>query len=212
MMPMWLLSTYSELKNWQSGIGTLVGFLALSRGATINFRLNRKRDLAIRVEEANSVAAALYGEILLLRREVAQVARHLTALEKRYGTCASPGEKYPVDAHWIEAHSISEPFLYRALAPKIGLLEADLVIALAEFHKNVQEVRTALHLLDRKPDRGYNYSPLIVLEPARDAVLNVLPAMERIRERISLEKPPDIVDLGDTEMHIEFERSQFDGT
>jgi hypothetical protein len=69
------MNFYEELKGWQGGIGSLLGFLALIVGALWNFRLNRRRDAALRAEEVVSVAAALYGEIVLLRIEAAGLAR-----------------------------------------------------------------------------------------------------------------------------------------
>ncbi len=66
---------YSELKGWQTAIGSLLGFIALMVAALWNFRLNRRRDAALRADEALSVVTALYGEILLLRKEVGELAR-----------------------------------------------------------------------------------------------------------------------------------------
>ena len=69
------MSIYEELRGWQAGIGSLVGLVALLLGALWNFHLNRRRDKALRREEVLSVEVALYGEILLLRNEVALIAR-----------------------------------------------------------------------------------------------------------------------------------------
>ena len=118
------MSVYAELKQWQTAIGSLLGFLALMVAALWNFHLNRRRDAALRAEETNSIAAALYGEIVLLRKQVAHVARAVAAIE------ASHDRK--LDKHFLEAHTLSEPVLYKALAPKIGLLSSDLVIAITE--------------------------------------------------------------------------------
>ena len=43
---------YSELKGWQTAIGSLLGFIALMVAALWNFRLNRRRDAALRADEA----------------------------------------------------------------------------------------------------------------------------------------------------------------
>ena len=69
-----LSGIYAELKGWQSGIAALLGFIALIVGALFNFKLNRRRDDALRREEMLSVAIAIYGEILMLRTEVARLA------------------------------------------------------------------------------------------------------------------------------------------
>ena len=60
---------YQEAKTWQTAIGSIFGFGALMVAALWNFHLNRRRDTALRREEIHSVAAAIYGEILLLRKE-----------------------------------------------------------------------------------------------------------------------------------------------
>ncbi len=70
------------------------------------------------------------------------------------------------DAHFLEAHKLSEPILYKALAPTIGILNADLVIVVTEFHKNFHEAKMALPLLVDNEGRKYSYSPTIVLRPA----------------------------------------------
>jgi hypothetical protein len=59
-------SIYEELKTWQQGVGALIGFVALMGAAWWNFHLNRRRDAALRNEEARAILAALYGEIVVL--------------------------------------------------------------------------------------------------------------------------------------------------
>jgi len=117
--------------------------------------LNRKRDAALRAEEVISVAAALYGEIVLLRMEVAELARAAANVSIASGTERDPLIKF--DKHFIAAHGISEAALYKALAGKLGLLPAELIIAITEFHSNIQQVRTGLPLLIDDPTRGYVY-------------------------------------------------------
>ena len=53
----------------------LFGLIALIIGALFNSHLNRRRDDRQRAEEAKAVAAALYGEMIPLRKEVALLAR-----------------------------------------------------------------------------------------------------------------------------------------
>jgi len=55
------LSYYQELKTWQTGLGALLGFVALMIAALWNFRLNRQRDADLRRDEARAVAAAING-------------------------------------------------------------------------------------------------------------------------------------------------------
>jgi hypothetical protein len=186
---------YEELKGWQGGIGALLGFVALIAGALFNFHLNRKRDAALRAEDALSVAAALYGEIVLLRGEIAALARAVAAAEIK-GTLK-------IDTHFVDARKISEPYLYHALAPKIGLLSPDLVIAITNFYKNVQEAKARLPLLIENSERGYGYFASSVLTPARDAVMDIVPAMRKIEHLASVASPAEDPDLGLTEQAIE---------
>jgi hypothetical protein len=186
---------YGELKGWQTAIGSVLGFIALVAGALFNFYLNRRRDASLRKDEARSIAAALYGEILLLRREAALFAIAVANVYRHVGTSPRPIMKF--DHHFIEAHPLSEPLLYRALADKIGLLDADLIISVTQFHQHFQEMRLRLPLLVEKEDRGYTYSPGSVLAPARDAVVKVVPALRKIEKMASICTPAEeALDMG----------------
>jgi len=200
------MSFYEELKGWQGGIGALLGFIALIVGALWNFHLNRRRDAALRAEEVISIAAALYGEIVLLRMEVAGVARAVANVSVSIGT----DERNAIvrfDRHFIAAYgNISEAVLYRALAGKLGLLPAELILAITEFHKNIQEVRTGLPLLIDDPTRGYVHGASHVLIPARDAVFDIIPALRMIERMAKMPKPAAAIDLGKAEGVIELER------
>ncbi len=168
-----------------------------------NYSLNRRQSAHLRREEALSVAAALYGEILLLRKEVARLARAVASVDVDIGTSRDPVVK--LDAHFAQAHTLSEPLLYKQLASKIGMLSPDLIIAITEFHQNLQEVRTWLPLLIERDDRKYDYGTSSVLIPARDAVRNVLTALRQIERRASVPKPAGDLDLGHTDYVIERE-------
>jgi hypothetical protein len=98
------LSAYEELKGWQAGIGSVLGFFALMVAALWNFRLNRRRDTQLRTDEALSVAAALYGEMLLLRQEVAALARAVATAHINQGTQRYVALK--IDQHLVEAHRL----------------------------------------------------------------------------------------------------------
>jgi len=102
-----MLISYEELKVWQSAIGSVLGFLALMVGALWNFHLNRRRDTRLRGKEALSVAADLYSEIVLLRKEVAALARALAVAHINKGTQRYPG--LTIDRHLVEAHKLSDP-------------------------------------------------------------------------------------------------------
>jgi hypothetical protein len=200
------MSFYEELKGWQSGIGSLLGLLALVGGALFNFHLNRRRDAALQAEEKRSVAAAIYGELVLLRQEAAKLATSVAQAEYNAVGTGNP----TVDSNFLEAHTMPEPFLYRALAAKLGLLDADILLAVAKFYANYREAQVSLPLLAPNEKRPYQYSSLSVLVPARDAVIDVVPTLNKIRQMLSLVGPVEDVDLGRTESFIEYERSRFE--
>src|SRR5689334_19002935 len=100
---------YQELKTWQTAIGAFFGFIALMSGALFNFYLNRRRDAQLRQDESLSVTAALYGEIVLLRKEAARLAQGVAQAYVDRGTQRNPVIKF--NAHFIESHPLSEPML-----------------------------------------------------------------------------------------------------
>jgi hypothetical protein len=201
-------SFYEELKGWQGAIGSGFGFAALIIGALFNFRLNRRRDDLLRKDEALSVAAALYGEILLLRREAARLAVAVARVHLDVGMHRDPIVKF--DSHFFEAHVLSEPTLYKALAPKLGLLPSNLILAITEFHKNIQEARTWLPLMADNPERKYTYGPLYVLTPARDAVREIVPALREIERMAMIAVPaPETLEMGESEMVIDIEEENW---
>jgi hypothetical protein len=187
---------YQELKSWQGVIGSLLGFFALMAGALFNFHLNRRRDNRLRSEESLSLAAALYGEILLLSAELARVA--VAVANRRF-------HQTELNEHFLEAFSLSEPMLYKAVAPKIGLLKAELVISITEFYKNFQQAKTWLPLLVKNKDRNFLYASSHVLIPARDAVRDIIPTLREIELMANISKPAVDLDLGNTDDIIEME-------
>jgi hypothetical protein len=193
---------YEELKHWQTGLGALFGFVALMSAAFWNFHLNRRRDKHLKLEEANSIAAALYGEIILLRSEVAVLARIVSKLESQM-------ERDRIDDHFVKVHGLSEPILYPSLASKIGMLNSQLVLAITEFHRNFHQVKLALPFLVDDPRRGYRYSSVMLLQPAVDAVQNITSALRIIEASCAIEPPTETPDLGMTEDIIELETETF---
>jgi hypothetical protein len=194
---------YSELKGWQTGISSMLGFLALSWAALYNFKLNRRRDAKLKEEEALSVATALYGEILLLRKEVGHLAKVVANVENYH--------VLTFDEHFLEAHPLSEPLLYKALATKIGLLSPDLIIGITEFHQNLREAKISLPLLVKKPERGYSHSVLTFLIPATNAVKNIEITLDKIERMARIYKVAENIDLGDAENVIGREVEAFLG-
>lgn len=198
-------SFYAEAKTWQISIGSMLGFIGLAVAAMLNFYLNRRRDDRIRKQETLAVAAALYGEILLLQREAVLVGNsviHLLHDEERY-------DKVRLDNEFVASRSFSEPVLYKALASKIGLLEARHVTAITEFHKLFQEARSWLPRLVRSPHRTFEYSVNYVLVPIRDAVAGVQPTLISIEALTGSEAAREHPDLSLIDEAIEMEQSKF---
>ncbi|TIL28375.1 hypothetical protein [Mesorhizobium sp.] len=195
----------SELQGAQASLlGSFAGFLfgicALVVGALVNFRLNRRRDALLRGEEADSVAAALYGEIVLIRKELARTANIVAKTEMRGGT---------FDKHFLELTRLQEPLLYKALANKLGLLAPEVVLAITDFHGNVELARGWLPQLVESDDRKFSYSPLTVLEPAIKAIDGVKPTLDHIAKTMRIGPPEDDFDLSNPYAIAENEREKF---
>jgi hypothetical protein len=171
----------------------LFGLIALIVGALFNSHLNRRRDDRQRAEEAKAVAAALYGEILPLRREVAQLAKIVAKTHFAEGLQANPTLKF--DETLLERNTLTDPLLYRSLATKLGLLEPELVLAITSFHANYQSVRDWLPRLIHNEKRPFSYSILSLLNPAKEVVFGVNPALRRIEEILSIKTPAGDPDM-----------------
>jgi len=196
-----LAALHEELKSWQQGIGALSGFLALMLAALFNYRLNRRRDQALRKEEALSIVVGLYGEIILLRKELARLARSVSY---------SVAHRRDIDRHFLESHKLPEVVLFNNLSSKIGLLPADLALAITEFHQNLQQAKQWLPLMIEDESRGYSYSCLSVLIPARDGTQKIVTALNQIEKWASIPTVSRALDLGITEDVIESEEILFE--
>jgi hypothetical protein len=198
------VSFYDELKGWQGAIGAGFGFIALVAGALLNFHLNRRRDARLRRDETVSVTAALYGEIVLLRKEAAQLAAAVASVHMGIGMHREPIFRF--DSHFLESHTLSEATLYKALASKLGMLSTDLILAITEFHKDFQEARIWLPLLAENKERKYDYGVTSVLVPARNAVQNIVPALRKIEALAGVAVPaPETLEMGSTQTVIEMD-------
>ena len=67
--------------------------------------------------EKRSVAAAVYGEIVLLRQEDAKLA---SAVAQAEYNAVGTGDVV-IDSNFLEAHVLPEPVLYKALAAKLRI-------------------------------------------------------------------------------------------
>ena len=199
---------YHELKGWQAGLGAALGFLALIFAAQRHFSLNRRRDKELKNEEALSVMAALYGEILILRNEAARLAKGVAIVSANRGL--DPNAVIQLNQHFVDSHTLSEPLLYKTLASKLGLLSVDTMIAIIKFHNNVETARSWLPLLVDDKTRVYQHSVLTVLVPARDAVREIIPTLRHMEFVLSIAEPASDLDIGMTDTIIEMEEALFD--
>ena len=158
---------YSEMKSWQGAIGSLLGLIALLLGAFWNFHLNRRRDAELRSQEAQSIAAALYVEIIHIRKAVAVLANRYA---HRYSQLGVGRTRREVDDHFVAELKLPEPTLYNALAAKVGYLPAPLVSAIVRFYSDAYVAEWYLAKMRPDDTRGYTYDPRHVLDPAKEAV------------------------------------------
>lgn len=186
-----------------SATGSAIGLVALLLGALFNFGLNRRRDALLRREEANAVAAALYGEVLLIQRELAKIGNRVVQVRMRY----PPAE---FDRQFLDENPIPEPTLYNALASKLGMLPPGEVLALTEFHAQLKELTHWLPQLQHDDTKKHSYSVLYVLEPIHDAITTIAPTLRSIEKRLSIESPAPEPDLSRTNEMIEMERLSFE--
>ena len=185
------MELYTELKGWQGAIGSVMGFVALILGALFNYHLNRKRDERLRREEIISIASALYGEIIILRRSVARMANAVGARYIRYGHL----DDEAIDRHFIEQFALPTPELYPALASKVGMLQSQLAFEVVLFYSRVKEAETWLPRLQDDEDRPYSYGVKYVLDPAIDAVIGVTPALRIIESMAGIAEEAGMPDL-----------------
>jgi hypothetical protein len=200
-MRMSLADLYTELKSWQTGIGAAFGFVALMLGALFNFHLNRRRDAALRRDESLAVATALYSEILLLREEAARLAKIIAAMRFR-------DDDRDVTEQFVADHMPRDSILYVELAAKLGILPPDYVLAITRFHRDYQNARDGLKLMIDK-GRGYHFSVLTVLNPAKRAVLDIRPILRKIEAEAGIKIAAPDPDLGHTEDIIDMENEYF---
>lgn len=178
-------SVYEELLAWQQGIGAFVGLLALVLAALFNFWLNRRRDAKLRDEEIASIITAIYGEIIQLQIEMALLAK----IVANYIL----GDR-EFHAEFVEDYRLGQPLLYPALSHRLGLLAPDMLLPLVQFYSNFDKASRGIPLLI-KGERSFNYSPLVVLQPALSAVQDIQPTLRQIEDRYKIPQA-EIPDTG----------------
>lgn len=186
-------------------IATVVGGALALLGMWFKQVLDQRRDSRLREQEARAVMAALYGEVRLFWRELETLGGRVSGTFKRMAL-----SDVTFDEHFLEVARLSEPLLYKSLAPKIGMLPPDLVLAITEFHANLEACRQWTPRLVDNKERKFSYSVLHVLVPIRDAVRNITPAVRKIEAILNITIPAQIPDLSSVEGVIEFEKVQYE--
>ncbi|EJC66171.1 hypothetical protein Rleg5DRAFT_1878 [Rhizobium leguminosarum bv. viciae WSM1455] len=170
------------------------GLIGVVVGALFNAHLNRRRDDRLRDQETRAVAAALYGEILAIRNDLADSCRIIAQanLNEEFGR---PGWK--LDDNLRDRITFREPKLYETLAGKIGGLSPDLVLKIIDFYTQYSEVQRWFPRLFEDKERRIRYDASTVLDPAWKAVHEVNPALRSIERWLALGAASD-PDMGET--------------
>ena len=147
---------YAEVKSWQTGLGALIGMGSLAFVAWYNFHLNRKRDRAQREAEAQSIAAAIYSEIILLRDQLASLARVVA-------------NAYVRDREFVnleaDVYRPSKPVIFPSLSGRLGQLDPDLVIGISKFFSDLEEATRGWDVITT-PREASRFSCLMVCDHA----------------------------------------------
>ena len=160
------------------------GEISLALAALYNFHLNRRRDRDLREAETRSVAAAIYSEIILLRRQLALLARVVANVDQ--------SDREFVDFR-ADLYRPSASVIFPRLAGKLGLLDPDLVVGISKFFANFEEATRSLDVLTA-PHEGPKFACTIVLRPAVSGVQEVRPVLEKIQDMLGMTdiEEPDI--------------------
>lgn len=188
---------YATLREWQEGIAISGGFLLLIAAYLVNGGLTRRRDRDRRRNEERAIVAALYGEIVVLREKVAQVAR---LVAEKSMTHAEIGDQF------VAENMPPPPALFERLVDKLGLLPASNVLRIVSFYASYEEARGGLRML--APHNGLSYAVTTFLGPALLAVQESEGLLRRMEHEVGAEQAPDC-DLGDAEAVVEMIEKQY---
>ena len=191
------VDAYETLREWQEGLAILGGFLLLVLAFLINGRLMRRRDREHRRNEARAIIAALYGEIVVLREKVAQVAR---LVAEKTTAHAEIGDQF------VAENMPPPPALFERLVDKLGLLPASNVLRIVSFYASYEEARGGLRML--APHNGLSSAVTTFLGPALMAVQESEGLLRRMEHEIGAEQAPDC-DLGDAEAVVDMIEKQY---
>lgn len=196
-----------NIQPWQSALGSLLGIFAIFIAASVGFQSNRKRDRYLRQEEINSVATALYAEIIVLRTYAAKMANLVAARYEDHGLGRRAGE--PFDSHFFEMVPMPAAPIYSGLHSEIGKLPAPLLLGIVQFHAAYDEARYWLPRLEEDEDRGFSYGVLWVLSPALRAVEGIQSTLQSIELLAGISPSADMPDLKRAKSVASWEEEQW---
>jgi hypothetical protein len=180
---------YAEIKTWQAAIGSVVGFVALTLGALLNYHLGRKRDDRMREMEGLAVAFSLYTEIVLIRSELAHLANGIGGWYIREGYHENAVPKFI-----SEMYKLSEPIIYNEVASKMGLIPYKLMYPISRFYVSVERANIYFDRLFAKDGQVLSYGVEWVLEPAVLAIEGIEDTVRQIQVlgNLPATEPPDL--------------------
>ncbi len=119
---------FTNLQNWQSGVGAFWGALfglgAILIGALFNADLNRKRDDRLREEETRALAASIHAELIASAWIVSHLNNQIEIIRKAYSDAPDPA-KFQKRVAAAQADLTAPTFdVFKANLDRIGLLGA----------------------------------------------------------------------------------------
>jgi hypothetical protein len=172
----------------------------------ISFYFHRRAEFRKRNQEIKDVLGSLYWEIRNLRHELSEVGR---LVSKKYFVHGVYGNS-PFDAHFFESIKLPAPSQYKLHAGKLGFLDPIFGEAIYNFYDNFEKTCRWLPELEEKKGRPFSYDVRYVLEPLRDAVVDIEPTLRRIEDMLKINTPAKRPDLGKTEAAISHEADMSD--
>lgn len=187
-----------EIKEWQDGLGAIVGFIGLIVVTQVTLWDARRRERNAKHQQSLSVAVAIYGEILLLREKLASLGKAASRKYVRNGLRG--GDDF--DSHFVDQFRLPDPHLYPALASKIGELPAELVRAITKFYSSYSEAQKWLPMIVPDENRPFEYGVDFVLDPILSAVVEIESALAQIEAMAAITPATSRPDLGETKSVI----------
>ncbi len=190
----------AELRNWQTVIGAVLGFLALVFAALYNFHLNRKHE-KLKIEELRkSTLAAIYGEIISVSEELAVMAKVVSQHDVN-------GTDDNINDQFVRDYELPDCTVFSKLVDQLGILPNKFVIPIIEFYSNYNKAKSSLSLISS--DRTLRYSTLAVLKPSVSAIKGISSTLREIENLLEIEIV-DEPDLGNSETIIHIREMDYE--